>query len=140
MNEKNMCLAVVDMSKNIEQGGFYYSGKAETFDEKKRLIGAMNNPDFRISDMINKVINVVDIYIEQASITNKDTGEISLIPRTVLIDDKGKSYAALSYGVFNSIKKIIGVFGFPDTWEEPIPLEVTRIVKGDRQIYNLIVK
>lgn len=137
---ENTSLAIREMSENVSNGGYYYSGKAESLDDKKRLVNAMNNPDFRIGDMLNKTINCVDIYIEQATVTNKETGEVSMLPRTVLIDDKGKSYAALSYGVFNSLKKIISVFGFPNEWSEPIPVEVTRIIKGDRQIYNLIVK
>ena len=137
---ENTSLTVREMSENVSNGGYYYSGKAESFDDKKQLVNAMNNPDFRIGDMLNKTINCVDIYIEQATVTNNETGEVSMLPRTVLIDDKGKSYAALSYGVFNSLKKIISVFGFPNEWNEPIPVEVTRIIKGDRQIYNLIVK
>ena len=134
---ENMSLAVIN--ENLETGGNYFSGKAETFDEKKRLVNAMSNPDFRIADFINKTINVVDVFVEKSQVESQKTGELVDIPRVVLIDDKGKSYSSLSFGIFNSLKKIISVFGFP-TWEDGIPVEVQRIQKGDRQIYNLVVK
>lgn len=136
-NEINTSLAII--TEDVNAGGNYFSGTVETFDEKKRLANAMSNPDFRLSDFINKTITVVDVFIEKAQVTSQNTGELVDIPRVVLIDDKGKSYSSLSFGVFNSLKKIISVFGFP-TWKEGIPIEVQRIQKGDRQIYNLIIK
>lgn len=137
MSEKINALAVIN--EQMDTARSYYSGCADTFDDKKRLVNAMSNPDFRIADFINKVINVVDVYVEMSNVTSQTTGELVEIPRVVLIDDKGKSYASLSFGVFNSLKKIISVFGLP-TWPEGIPIEVVRIQKGDRQIYNLTIK
>lgn len=143
-NEKETSMDLVpvtmsSISEDIQGGGNYFSGACETFEEKKRLVNAMSNPDFRTADFINKTINVVDVFMEMANVTDQNTGDLKPIPRVVLIDDKGKSYASLSFGIFNSLKKIISVFGFP-TWDPAIPLEVSRVQKGDRQIYNLIVK
>lgn len=137
MSETTNALAVIN--EQMDTAKSYYSGSAETFDEKRRLVNAMSNPDFRIADFINKTINVVDVYVEMSAVTSQTTGELVEIPRVVLIDDKGKSYASLSFGVFNSLKKIISVFGLP-TWKDAIPIEVVRVQKGDRQIYNLTVK
>lgn len=46
------------------------------------LFRAMNNPTKRVSDMINKQINLKDIYCEIVPVTNQE-GETSMQPRTV---------------------------------------------------------
>lgn len=63
------------------------------------LFKAMNNPTNRISDMINKQICVKDVYCEVVQVTNAQ-GEVSMQPRTVLIDMNGDSYQCVSTGIF----------------------------------------
>ena len=58
--------------------------------------------------------------------------------KTYIIDDKGKSYQAVSIGIYSALRKVIQVFGAP-TWEKPIPLEVKQITKGDRKMLTLNV-
>lgn len=106
--------------------------------EKAKLFNAMNNPDARIADNINKVIKAKDLYIEVVNCTNTETGEVTACPRIVIIDDHGKSYQAVSIGIYSALKKVIQVFGAP-TWEKPIPLEVKQITKGDRKMLTLNV-
>ena len=111
---------------------------ATTNEEKAKLYNAMNNPDERISDNINKQIKAKDLYVEVVNCTNTETGEVTACPRIVIIDDKGKSYQAVSIGIYSALKKIIQVYGAP-TWETPINLEVKQITKGDRKMLTLNV-
>ena len=76
----------------------------KTNDEKATLFKAMNNPDFRLSDMINKVIKVKDVYVEVVDCHNDETGEVTQCPRIVFIDDKGVGYQCVSIGVFSALK------------------------------------
>ena len=98
----------------------------------------MNNPDFRIADCINKKINAKDLYIEVVNCTNEETGEVTACPRIVIIDDHGKSYQAVSVGIYSALKKVIQVYGTP-TWDEPVQLEVQQISKGTRKMLTLRV-
>lgn len=107
-------------------------------ENKAKLFKAMNNPDERISDMINKEIKVTDIYVEVIECAN-DNGEVTKCPRVVLIDDKGKSYYAVSTGIYNSVKKLIKIFGLP-TWNPAITITPKQITKKDRKILTLDVK
>ena len=84
-----------------------------------KVYNALNNPDERVANMINQDIAVTDVLIEIAEIANEETNEVSTVPRVVLIDDKGKTYQAVSLGMFNAVKNAITVFGMP-TWEPPL--------------------
>lgn len=125
----------IDMTTRKTQ---FTSMVATTDDAKAKLFNAMNNPDARIADNINKVIKAKDLYIEVVNCTNTETGEVTACPRIVIIDDHGKSYQAVSIGIYSALKKVIQVFGAP-TWEKPIPLEVKQITKGDRKMLTLNV-
>lgn len=126
---------VVDLTSAQAQ---FCSMKVETDEEKAALFNAMNNPSDRLADSINMTINAKDLYIEVVNCTNEKTGEVTACPRIVIIDDEGKSYQAVSIGIFSALKKVIQVFGAP-TWEKPIPLTVKQITKGERKMLTLNV-
>ena len=125
----------VDMTTAKTQ---FTSMVAETAEEKAKLFNAMNNPDERLADCINKRIKAKDLYIEVVNCTNEETGEVTACPRIVIIDENGKSYQAVSIGIYSALKKVIQVYGAP-TWETPVTLEVRQITKGNRKMLTLNV-
>ena len=124
---------VADMTTAKTQ---FCSMTAEDDKAKAQLFNAMNNPDERLADCINKQIKAKDLYVEVVNCTNEETGEVTACPRIVIIDDKGKSYQAVSIGIYSALKKVIQVFGAP-TWEKPVVLEVKQITKGSRKMLTL---
>lgn len=116
----------------------FCSMTAATDEAKAKLFNAMNNPDERLSEMINRRIAAKDLYVEIVNCTNEETGEVTACPRIVIIDDKGKSYQCVSIGIYSALKKIIQVFGAP-TWEKPVNIEVKQITKGARKMLTLNV-
>lgn len=114
----------------------FSSLKAGTDEEKANLFNAINNPEKRLADCINMVIQAKDLYIEVVNCTNEETGETTACPRIVIIDDKGVSYQAVSLGIYSALKKVIQIFGTP-TWEKPIALEVKQVTKGTRKMLTL---
>ena len=87
------------------------SFQAETVEDKKALYNAINSPDFRIADMINKPIKIRDALIMTVALSDDDTGEIREMPRSILIDTEGKTYTAVSSGIASSLRNIFSVFG-----------------------------
>lgn len=93
---------------------------------KKKLYHITNHPDYNISDFINKIIAIKDIYVDVNPHLNKDEKSenyrtYQYKPRTVLIDTEGKSYVAgVSIGIFNAVREILRIFGEPATWVEPL--------------------
>lgn len=111
----------------------------QTEDEEKILYNATMSPAKRVGDCINEVINLRHVFCEIITVTNEETGEVSRVPRTVLIDDNGIGYQCVSTGVFNAIKKLFAIKGMPDTWVKPVAVKVQQITKGKRQILTLIM-
>lgn len=112
------------------------SFKADTLDQKKRLYRAMTNPDAKLSDCINMVINLTDAYVEWAEVTHDQTGGVEQVPRVVLFDADGKTYTATSKGIYNSLYRLFVVFGVPH-WETPIPVKIRQVQNGERRYYSL---
>lgn len=110
-----------------------------TMKEKAQVYNAMNNPDHKVGDFINKVINVQNYLCEQIELTNEETGEIKTAVRTVLIDDKGKSYQGVSGGIFNALKKAIAIFGAAP-WDDPLPCEIKQVNVGKGSMLTFDIK
>lgn len=117
----------------------YCSVVANTPEEKKALYNATNAPSDRLKSMINKPINVKDVFVEVVTCVNRDTGEVRKCPRTVLIDDKGNSYTAVSLGVFSALRKLFSIFGTPDTWGKPMKITPIGVQKDKYEILTLSV-
>lgn len=111
----------------------------QTEDEEKILYNATMSPAKRVGDCINECINLRHVFCEIITVTNEETGEVSRVPRTVLIDDNGVGYQCVSTGIFNAIKKLFAVKGMPDAWVKPVTVKVQQITKGKRQILTLIM-
>ena len=115
----------------------YCSVTANTPAEKIALYNATNAPTDRLKSMINKPIKVKDVFVEVVTCINKDTGEVKKCPRTVLIDDKGKSYTAVSLGVFSALRKIFSIFGEPTEWDKPLTITPIGVQKDKYEILTL---
>lgn len=100
----------------------YCSIKAETAEEKIKLLNALENCDFLLNDIAPKEIIVKDILVQPYE---KDVeGEKKSKFRTILFDTEGKTYVTTSNYFFYALKKIIEVMGTPDKWEKPYTFEV----------------
>lgn len=112
----------------------YCSMVPKNEDEEIILYNAMNNPEKRIADCANLIIETKHIFCEVVTCVNRETGESNKCPRIVLIDVNGIGYQAVSIGVFSAIKKILSIKGDPATWKKPVKLEVKQLTKGDRKM------
>lgn len=114
-----------DFVVDLTSGKRSYSSLATTTQEEKAIaFNAMNSPQHRVSDMINKTISLKDIYVETVNCIDKN-GVIAICPRIVLVDVNGEAYACVSVGMFGSLSKLIQVYGEP-TWTEGINVEITQ--------------
>lgn len=141
VQETGLAVAEKETALNLmgEQKASFTSLKNETNVEKQILYKAMSNPDKRLGDCINTVIMAKDLFMEQVEMTNQETGEIQVCPRIVIVDKDGMSYQSVSFGVFNALKRVIQVFGNP-TWEQPIPLKVIQVTRGEKKMLSLDIQ
>lgn len=139
VNNEEMTVAMVDDNNKMiadltTRTMSYCSIVAETFEDKKILFNSMNNPEKRTGDCINEVINLRNVYVESVNCVNQDTGEVTVCPRVVLIDDNNVGYQSVSLGIFSALKKLFSTFGEPNTWDEAIPIKIKQLTKGERKI------
>ena len=104
----------------------YCSKVAETETEKKELFNALESCDALLNDCVGQEINIKDIYVEEKQVVDETTGELKVKYRTILFDELGQTYATGSYGIYNILKKIVQIYGLPETWEKPLKVKVAK--------------
>ena len=104
----------------------YCSKVAETEKEKKELFNALESCDALLNDCVGQEIDIKDIYVEEKQVMDDETGEIKTKYRTILFDENGQTYATGSYGIYNVLKKIVQIYGLPETWEKPLKVKVSK--------------
>ena len=104
----------------------YCSKVAETEKEKKELFNALESCDALLNDCVGQEIKIKDIYVEEKQVMDDTTGEMKIKYRTILFDENGQTYATGSYGIYNILKKIVQIYGLPETWEKPLKVKVAK--------------
>lgn len=130
----------LDLSAEIKSPSSAYCSMVAA-DNKARvtLYNACNQPE-KLAEHINETIDVLHIYIELISITNKVTEKIDKAPRIVLIDVNGKGYQAVSVGIYNAVCQMLHIFGEPGTWTGPHKVKVKHIpLQGGNHTMSLEV-
>lgn len=128
---------------NQNQNTSFCSIKAESEEDKIKLLNALETCDFVLNDIVprdgSKEIVVKDVLIQQYE---KDVeGEKKTKYRTFLFDEEGKTYITTSNFFFYSLSKIFNVLGTPDKWNKCYTLEVYRKdVQNGRKALSVKVK
>lgn len=116
-----------------------------------KLYNSLQECDVKINDLKGSEIEVVDLFVEKKEVAERDektdeiiydeNGEVKTKTRfrTILFDKDGKTYVSAAYGVYNSLRQIIPIFGNP-TKENPIVVKVgTRKLRSGRESLILTV-
>ena len=105
----------------------------DDFASKVAVISAMSNAE-KLADHLGETINLCDFVIQRISLTDENTGEVVNSIRTVLIDDNGTAFAAVSNGIVSVLQNITGVLGMPAEWPAALPVQAVeeRTRKGFR--------
>lgn len=103
----------------------FVSFRAEDMKSKIRLFNAMNQPKYKVSDMINKKIKLKDVILMNVTMEGDD-GEQDTGIRSVLIDADGNAYNATSNGIFSSLTNLYMIFGTLH-FEEPLEILISQI-------------
>lgn len=103
----------------------FVSFRAEDMKSKVRLFNAMNQPKYKVSDMINKKIKLKDVILMNVTMEGED-GEQDTGIRSVLIDVDGNAYNATSNGIFSSLTNLYMIFGTLH-FEDPLEILISQI-------------
>lgn len=103
----------------------FVSFRAEDMKSKVRLFNAMNQPKYKVSDMINKKIKLKDVILMNVTMEGED-GEQDTGIRSVLLDADGNAYNATSNGIFSSLTNLYMIFGTLH-FEDPLEILISQI-------------
>lgn len=113
--------------------------------DRKQAVAFYNataNPDMRLKEHVNEVIDLVHVSVEcaevNAQLEDGSAGK-SVAPRIVLIDKDGKSYSCVSTGIYNSLKRLFALVGSPDGWAEPVKVKPVLISTKKGQVLSLVL-
>lgn len=120
-NEKNELTLFSGVKQNV-----YCSKTVESEEDKKELFNALETCDALLNDCVGTEIEIKDIYVEEREVVDEETGELKKKYRTILFDASGQTYATGSYGIYNIIKKIVTIYGLPETWANPLKVKVAK--------------
>lgn len=86
--------------------------------------------DALLNDMIDQTIIMTGAFMDKhpSPVVDEETGEVTGTTskyRIIIFDNEGKTYATGSYGIYNSLDMIIGIFGNPSE-EHPIKVKVSK--------------
>lgn len=129
MEENKNALVSSDANFFKNEKEMFTSLDLSSSENKKKLYNSLQKCDLRINDIVGQTIEFSDLFIEEKPITteNETTGEVSTTKkfRTILYGSDGKTYVSSAYGVYNSIKNIVSIFGLPTT-ESPIKVSISK--------------
>lgn len=124
-------------------------------EEKANMVALYNSLqecDVKLNDIKGTTIEVADVFVEKKEVAERDdaTGEVVRDPetdevvtktrfRTILFGIDGKTYVSAAYGVYNSLRQIIPIFGNPSK-TNPIKVKVgTRKLRSGKESLILTV-
>lgn len=123
-------------------------------DNKIALYNSLQECDVRINDIKGSIIEIVDMFVEKKEVALRDektdeliydeeTGEVKTKVRfrTILFGVDGTTYVSSAYGIYNSLKQIVSIFGVP-SHEEPIKFKVgsKKLNNGKETLILTVVK
>lgn len=115
----------------------YSSFVAETRQDKIWLLNLLEGVEdtaIGLKDVVGEIIEVQDIMLRPYDSINEDTGEFEYGVLTYLITPEKQVYVTSAKMVYFSIKRIIDVFGKPNTpeWENiKVAVLKTKMENGD---------
>lgn len=111
--------AIKSASEVMSTGMSYTDMDLSNMAVAKDFYNAVSQPDTSLKECVNIPIAMTHVSVEVCEMRSDLNGDV-IAPRVVIMDKDGKSYQAVSIGVYQSLKRIFALFGTPDTWSEPL--------------------
>ena len=110
-------------------------------ENKAKLFNATENADVLANDCVGEKFTLVDAYIERIPTIDEETGEQKVKYRTILFGDDGKTYASGAYGIYNTVAKILSIYGVETLHDKGLKVEIAKgTTKGNKTRLFLKVK
>ena len=117
-------LVIFNNQSNERQ--MYSTFDVETKENKAKLFNATENADVLVNDCVGQKLVLKDVYMERIPSVDEETGEQKIKYRTILFDENGQTYATGAYGIYNTVAKILAIYGIEYLHEEGLEVEIAK--------------
>lgn len=132
---------MVLFNKENQERQMFATIDASSKENKAKLFNATENADVLANDCVGEEFTLVDAYIERIPTIDEETGEQKIKYRTILFGDDGKTYASGAYGIYNTVAKILSIYGVEVLHDEGLKVEIAKgTTKGNKTRLFLKVK
>lgn len=132
---------LVLFNKENQERQMFATIDASVKENKAKLFNATENADVLANDCVGEEFTLVDAYIERIPTIDEETGEQRIKYRTILFGDDGKTYASGAYGIYNTVAKILSIYGVETLHSEGLKVEIAKgTTKGNKTRLFLKVK
>ena len=109
-------------------------------ENKAKLFNATENADVLANDCVGAKFTLKDVYIEKIPKIDEETGEQVTKYRTIMFDQDGKTYATGAYGIYNTVAKILSIYGVETLHEEGLEVEIAKSTQnGKTRLYLKVI-
>jgi hypothetical protein len=124
------------VSPTPDSGIVYNSIAAGSFEDRKVIAAAVLGAT-SISEVLGKTINLKNVIVQKSEMTDNRTGELTTVPRTLLIADDGSAYYGFGVPLYRDVESVISVMGAPGTWPTALPVVVSQEGKAPSKYFTL---
>lgn len=102
-------------------------------ENKAKVFNASESADVLANDCVGTKFVLRDLYIERIPRINEETGEQEIKYRTILFDEEGKTYVTTAYGIYNTVMKIISIYGIDYIHTDGLEVEIAKGTTKDKK-------
>lgn len=121
--ENNSSALVAFNTENTELGTVQHFIDTSTREGKIKLYSALQNAE-KLDEHLNEPLAMVNAVAQAVQVTDEQTGEVSNTVRVIIVTADNKAYAATSPTLAAGLNTMFGIFGTPNTWDEPLIIRV----------------
>ena len=119
-----------------------------TIQDERVLFNLQSATDYKLNDCKGETIRVKGLFMKfiekplEKPEVNEETGELDGYKyRTILFGDDGKTYASGAYGIYNTVAKILSIYGVETLHDKGLKVEIAKgTTKGNKTRLFLKVK
>ena len=108
MEENQITVRETNVMENNSKG-IYCTKPMGTTEEKIEMLNVLESDMPLLNDCVGQELELAHVYIEPGTRVDENSGEVRDKYRTILFDVSGQTYATGSYGIYNILKKLIGL-------------------------------
>lgn len=107
---------------------------------KVKIYNAISNAEKQLVDFVNNELLIVDVVAHTVTLLDQN-GVPNECVRTILIDNKGVGYQAVSGGVVSSLQRIFAIVGMPSWRDEPVKIVPKQVkTQNGKSVLTLTLK